>query len=91
MQMFLGRLLNKIQKIESPPSFSNIETNIAKGIMRWAQIKIHSVRSGSYHKLGKDKLNRATDWHTMEMSRGSDKWSGVMVGSDTTEVSKHYL
>jgi hypothetical protein len=59
--------------------------------MRWAQIKIHSVRSGSYHKLGKDKLNRATDWHTMEMSRGSDKWPGVMVGSDTTEVSKHYL
>jgi hypothetical protein len=61
------------------------------GIMRWAQIKIHSVRSGSYHRSGKDKLNRAIYRHTMELSRGSDKWSGVMVGSDTTEVLKHYL
>jgi hypothetical protein len=61
------------------------------GIVRWAQIKIHSVRSGSYHRSGKDKLNRAIDRHTMEISRVSDDWRGVMVSSDTTEVSKHYL
>jgi hypothetical protein len=60
-------------------------------LLRWAQIKIPSVRSGSYHRSGKDNLNRAIYRHTMEMSRGSDDWSGVMVGSDTTVVSKHYL